>query len=207
MGKDMSSVDAPFGFQPWGPVLRSSIYAVVTLPVIYVQTGDIVQHEGTAIATKFGTFPTIKDDAVVDGTAATQKNLGAVLATFDENMDPIIRLASARVGDGAVAGFVLVADHPDQLYLCQEDGTTNAIDLADVGQTVDIQSATISEGNAYTGISTQEIASDTVAADAAHDCQLHYPHPDDTVGDDTNCHCRWIVSLNTPFYDKLHVGV
>ena len=206
MGKDMSSVDAPFGFQPWGPVLRSSLYAVVTLPVIYVQTGDIVQHEGTAIATKFGTLPTIADAAVVDGTADTQKNLGAVLATFDENMEPIIRLAPARVGAGGVAGFVLVADHPDQLYLCQEDGAGAAIDLVDVGQMIDILSNTISEGNAYTGLSTQQLDSSTVAATAALDVKLHYPHPDDTVGDDTNCFCRWICSLNTPFYDKFHAG-
>ena len=208
MGKDMSSVDAPMGVQLYGDCLRARFYAVLTAPTINVFHNDIVMHGGTGVATaKKGTLVAIEDGAVVDGVANTQKLLGAVIGVYDENMFPVKYIAAAEVGDGTVAGYVLVADHPNQLFIAQEDGTTAAIDLADIGQNADIQSAALSAGNTYTGISTQEIASDTVAATAALDLKLHFPHPDDTVGDDTNCHCRWICSINTHFYDGFNAGL
>ena len=198
MGRDMSSVDSPSGFQVWGECLRERYYAVNTAPTINVCIGDVVMHGGTAVATaKMGTLPIIEDGAVPDGVADTQKLLGVVTAVFDEDMVPVKYIAATEAGDSTVAGYVLVADHPDQLFVVQEDGTTAAIDLADVGQNVDIQSAALCAPNTTTGLSTQEIASDTVAATAALDVKLHFPHPDDTVGDDTNCHCRWICSINT----------
>jgi hypothetical protein len=207
MGKDMASVDAPSGFSVYGECLRERLYAVNTEPVIGFYVGDCVMHGGSAVATKFGTIPILEDGAVVDGVANTQKLVGVVTACFDEYMDPVKYIAATEAGDGTVAGFVLVADHPMQLFMCQEDGTTNAIDLDDVGQNVDIVSATNNEGNANTGLSTQELASNTVAATAALDVKLQFPHPDDTVGNDTNCHARWIVSINTHFYDSFNAGL
>jgi hypothetical protein len=207
MGKDMASVDNPMGFQVYGECLRQRLYAVTTAPTISVYHGDIVMHGGAALATKFGTLPIIEDGAVPDGVANTQKLLGAVTAVFDENMDPVLYIAAAEAGDSTVAGYVLVADHPDQLFIAQEDGVTNAIDLAEVGQNCDIVSVTLCAGNSNTGISTQEIDSDTAGATAALDVKLHFPHPDDTVGDDTNCHARWIVSINTHFFDGFNAGL
>ena len=207
MGKDMASTDAPFGFAVYGECLRERLYAVNTEPVIGFYVGDCVLHGGSAVATAFGTLPILEDGAVVDGVADTQKLVGVVTACFDEHMDPVKYIAATEAGDGTVAGFVMVADHPDQLFLVQEDGTTNAIDLADVGQNADIVSATNNEGNANTGLSTQQLASDTVAATAALDVKLQFPHPDDTVGNDTNCYARWIVSINTHFYDSFNAGL
>ena len=207
MAKDMASVDNPMGFQIWGECLRQRLYAVTTAPTINVYHGDIVVHGGAALATKFGAMVIIEDSAVPDGTANTQKILGVVTSVFDENMDPVKYIAATEAGDSTVAGYVMIADHPYQLYLAQEDGTTNAIDLADVGQNSDVVSASLCAGTASTGISTQELASDTVAATAALDVKLHYPHPDDTVGDDANPHARWICSINVPFYDVFHAGL
>ena len=207
MGKDMSSVDSPMGFQVFGPCLRQRLYAVQTAPTINVFHNDLVLHGGTAVATSYGTLPIIEDGAVPDGVADTQKILGVVTSIFDENMLPVNYIAATEAGDSTVAGYVMVADHPDQLFLAQEDGTTNAIDLVDIGQNADVVSATLCAGDTDTGISTQEIASDTVGATAALDVKLHYPHPDDTVGDDTNCHCRWVCSINTHFYDSFNAGL
>jgi|GEM_PF-5837066 len=207
MGMDMASVDNPMGFQVWGECLRARLYAVTTAPTINVYHNDIVMHGGAALATKYGTMTIIEDGAVPDGVANTQKLLGSVIAVFDENMDPVKYIAATETGDGTVAGYVMVADHPDQQFVAQEDGTTAAIDLADVGQNADIVSVALCAGTAATGISKQEIASDTVSATAALDIKLHYPHPDDTVGNDTNCHCRWICSINTHFYDGFNAGL
>ena len=207
MGKDMASTDAPSGFQVYGECLRERLYAVVTAPTIGFYVGDVVMHGGSSVASKWGTLPYVEDGAVVDGVANAEKLLGAVTACFDENMDPCQYIAVAEVGDGTIAGFVLVADHPNQLFIAQEDGGGNAIDLAEVGQNADIVSVTNSVGSNYTGISTQEIDSDTASANAELDVKLHFPHPDDTVANDTDCHARWIVSINAHFYSGENAGL
>jgi len=206
MGIDMSSVDNPNGFQIWGELLRQNLYAVQTQPVINVFHNDMVIHGGTALATKFGVRVIIEDSVIPDGTADTQKILGAVTAVFDEDMNPVKYIAAAATGDDVVAGYIMVADHPLQEFLIQENGTTNAIDLADIGQNCDIVSVAICAGTAATGISTQELASDLVSANAALDVKILYPHPDDTVEDDTDCHARWIVQINTHYNDSFHAG-
>jgi len=206
MGKDMSSVDRPMGLQLWGECLRQTLYAVQTAPVIHVYHGDLVVHGGTSLVTRFGTMPIIIDAVVPDGTANTQKILGAVTAVFDEDMNPVKYIAATEAGDSTVAGYIMVADHPDQLFLMQEDGETNAITLSETGQNADIISVTICAGNTGTGISTQEINSDSAGATAALDVRLLYPHPDDTAEDDTNHYCRWVVVINVPFYDAFHAG-
>jgi hypothetical protein len=207
MGKDMASVDAPMGFQVYGNCLRERLYAVATAPTIGFYVGDVVMHGGDALATKWGTLPIVEDGAVVDGVANAEKLLGAVTACFDENMDPCLYIAPLEAGDGTLAGYVLVADHPEQLFIAQEDGATNAIDLDEVGTNVDIVSTTNSVGSNYTGISAQELNSDTAANTAALDVKLHFPHPDDTVGNNTDCHARWIVSINAHFYSGENAGL
>jgi len=206
MALDQSSVDSPMGFQVYGECLRERLYAVQTAPVIGVYHGDIVLHGGTALATKFGALPIIEDGAVPDGTANTQKILGAVTAIFDENMLPVKRIVPTTVGDAAVAGYVLVADHPNQLFIAQEDGVTNAIDLDEMGLNADIISVALCAGDAYTGRSKQMIDSDTAAATAALDVKLHFPHPDDTADVDATPYVRWVCQINTHFYDSFNAG-
>lgn len=207
MGMDMASVDHPMGFQVYGECLRERMYAVNTAPVIGVYHGDIVMHGGTSVTTKYGTMPIIEDGAVVDGVADAGKLLGAVTAVFDENMDPVKYIAATEAGDSTVAGYVVVADHPDQQFIAQEDGESNAIDLAEVGQNADVISATNNLGNNNTGISTQEIDSTTAGANEELDVKLVAPHPDDTVANDTNCHARWIVVINAHFYGTPNAGL
>jgi hypothetical protein len=193
MGTDFSSIDAPFGFLPYGPVLRANLYAVQTAPTINIYHNDIVSHGGTGLATKYGALPIIDDAQVPDGRTHL---LGSVIAIFDEDMAPVKRIVATEAGDSTVAGYVMVADHPDQLYLVQEDGAGNAIDLSEIGFNVDIVSATLCAGNAYTGVSTQEIDSNSAATTAATNLQLIRPHEDDTIEDDTIPNARWIVRIN-----------
>ena len=204
MGEEKNSTDFAFGFIPFGPILRSRIYAVLTAPTINVCINDIVMHGGIGTSTPKGYKNAIEDGAVPDGSANL---LGGVLAVFDENMYPLQYIAPARVGDGTIAGYVLIADHPQQLYLAQEDGTTNAIDLADMGQNANIVSATLCAPNSITYLGTQEIASDTVATTAALNVKLVEPHMDDTPGDDANPYARWIVTINEHHYGDNLAGL
>ena len=183
------------------------MYAVASATVINVFHGDMVTSSGAMLQTAHGAMTVIATAVVPDGVANDEKNLGVVMAIFDENMNPVKYIADDEAGDDIVAGYVMVADHPHQRYVIQEDGTSAAIDLEDAGMTVDIVSATECLGTVATGISTQEIASHTVDNTAALDLLLQFPHPDDTVGNDTNCHARWIVSINTHFAGIFHNGM
>ena len=204
MGQDMSGTDAPFGFAPYGPVLRSTLYTVPTAPTIAIYHNDIVRHGGAGMATKYGPMVFIEDSANPDGAAHL---LGSVLAVFDHNMLPVKYLAALAAGDAVVAGYVLVADDPNQLFIAQEDGSTNAIDLVDIGENANI--VTTHTGNTNTGISKQEIQSSSVHANAALNVQIVRPHEDDQVGVDvTNCYTRWIVRINEhAFHDVVGLGI
>ena len=205
MGKDFSSIDAPFGFLPYGPVLRANLYAVQTAPTINIYHNDIVRHGGTGLATKYGVMPIIEDSAVPDGNAHL---LGSVIAIFDEDMVPVKRIVATEVGDGTIAGYVMVADHPQQLFLAAEDGHTNAIELSEIGMNANIISGTLCAGNANTGVGKQEIDSDSAGAGAALNVKLIRPHEDDTVADNTNCHCRWVVQIHEHFFhDVVGAGI
>lgn len=193
----MANNDAPFGFKPWGEVLRANIYAVQYQPTIYVFTQDMVHGGLTSINTaKFGYLPIIEDANIIPTPpGGTAKIMGAVLACFDENMVPCTYIAAGEVGDGTTAGYVLLADHPDQMFYAQEDGDTAAIEAADLMLNFDIYSPALSLGNTYTGLSYQEINSDshnTTVTIALKVIKMAYPGQD-TIG---SAGCRWVCQVN-----------
>ena len=204
MGNDMSSVDAAFGFVPYGNVLRVTRYAVPTAPTINLCVGDLVAAGGEIISTPKGYLMAVDDAAVPDGDPAI---LGSIVSVEDSDGAHVQYLAPAATGDGTIAGYVMVADHPDQLFLAQEDGGANAIDLAEGSMNADVISAALCAPDANTGRSTMEIDSSTAATTAALNVKLISPHPDDTPADDTNCHARWICTINEHFYDGTIAGV
>ena len=187
--------DAAFGFAVYDELIRANLYAVPTAPTINIMHNDIVLHGGAHLATaKGGGLPIIEDGSVPDGDPSA---VGSVIAIFDENMDPLLYIAPARVGDGTVAGYVMVADAPEQLFVAQEDSDGNAIEASEGGQNANIISGTLCAGNTTTGISLQEIDSDTAATDAALNVKLVRPHPLDTIAEDF---CRYIVQINEHYY-------
>lgn len=204
MGKDYSSVDNAFGFQPYGNVLRAQLYAVNTAPTINVYHNDLVQHGGTMVSTPIGYKPIIEDGSVPDSDPSL---LGTVLSVFDEDMDPVAYIAAGETGNGTIAGYVLVADHPDQLFIAQEDGGNNAIDLTEAGWNADIVSASLCAGSTTTGIGTQEVDSSSAASSEALQVRLLYPHEDDTPADDSNANARWVVVINEHSYGATAAGI
>jgi len=90
-----------------------------------------------------------------------------------------------------VAGYVLVADHPLQTYLVQEDGAGTPIAAASVGLNVAMIST--HSGSTTTGRSKQEIDSDSVNTTNTLALRIVQSYKDDTVG---SAYCRWIVMPN-----------
>lgn len=193
----MPNNDAPHGFRPYGPVLRAQYYAVPTAPTINVMINDLVCSDNTSVASgQFGQLQSIYDAAVLNTTTGdAYPVIGSVLACFDENMDPIKYIAAARVGDGTVAGYLLIADHPQQLFEAQEDGATAAIEAADINLHFEVTSTTLSAGNTSTGLSYQEIDSDSHNTTATIPIKVHrMAYPDqDTIG---SAGCRWVCTIN-----------
>ena len=205
MGTDFSGTDAAFGFQPYGPVLRANLYAVPTAPTVYIFHNDIVVHGGTGVSTPTGYLPIIEDGSVPDSDPFI---LGSVLEVFDENMEPALYITIGEVGNSTIAGYVLVADDPNQLFIAQEDGGGNAIDVAEMGNNIDLVAGTLCAGNTYTGIGKMELDSDSAGAAAALQFKLIRPHEDDTIDVDATPYNRWIVSVNEHFFhDVVGIGI
>jgi len=196
----MANIDAPHGFRPWGPVLRARLYAVNTAPTINICVGDLVASGNTGLSCTGGngTLLMIEDANIIPTTPGDATPiLGAVLACYDEHMFPCDNapsgyIAAGEVGDGTVAGYILVADHPDQQFEAQADG---AISAAKIDLNHEITSGTLSAPNSATGLSTQEIASAGSNVTATIPLRLYgqaYPELDsiDAAG------CRWICGIN-----------
>lgn len=204
----MANTDAPYGFKPYGNVLRAQMYGIITAPTINIMHQDLVMCGLTGVATpKLGTIMALEDANVIPATPGDATPLlGSVLALFDEKMDPIEYIAVGRVGNGTIAGYALVADHPDQLFEAQEDGDTTPIAAASVGLNAEVYSPALSAGNTSTGISKQEIDSNSVATTAT--CALHlvgmaHPETDSiTAVAATQAGCRWIVTINAHQYGR-----
>lgn len=194
-GPDLASTDAAFGFIPWGPVLSANIYAIVTNNAVAVYRGMLMEAVGEAVATpKMGVLAkAISEESGADGTI-----IGAVLAIYDYKMDPVKYLAAATTGNGTIAGYALIADHPGQLYLAQEDGDTSSIVVANIGLNVD---AVGTAGDTNTGLSTMEIDSNSVNTTNTLALKLINIHPDDSISSAgaAGNHARFIVKLNSAY--------
>jgi len=199
-----TNVDRPFGFQVYGELLRTNLYVVTTAPVINVFHNDIIIAEGNFLSTPYGYMTTIADAAI---PASAAPALGSVVSVFDENMYPVKYIAATRVGAGGVAGYVLIADHPMQLFLAQEDADGNAIDLADGSMNADIIATTLALGNTASGISKMEIDSDSAGNGAALMVKLVHPYMYDLPATDTDVGCRYIVQINEHYYGDTIAGI
>jgi len=144
----------------------------------------------------------VEDGAHPDGN---EQLLGAIVGIYDENMDPAKYIAASAAGDGTVAGYLMVADHPHQEFLCQEDADTTPIALASHGHNADV--ITTTAGSTATGLSAFEIDSSSSGTSADLQVKLHYAHPEDTVPATATYHTRWIVTINEHYFASYSKGI
>ncbi len=205
MGIDYATVDAPLGLQPWECTLRERPYAIVTSNAVAVSIGDMVEAVGEAVITPLhGNLMKV----ITEETGAAGSIVGAVTGLMDSDGFPVAYIAASTTGNGVIAGYAMVADHPDQTFVAQEDGDTSSLQVADIGYNIDMvstQSAT--SANGYLG--KMELDSDTVANTATLALKLWGVHPDDTISaaGAAGNYCRFLVKINTHFYGDGIVGV
>lgn len=197
MGADNATSDTPFGLMPWGNVLRANIYAVVTSNAVAMAIGDLVESVGEAVTTPhFGYLQKV----ITEETGAAGTIVGAVLALFDYNYFPVERIAVSTTGNGVIAGYALVADHPEQQYLVKEDGDTASIVVANIGLNAEMVSTHAAvAANGYR--SKMELNSDSVNSTATLAVKIIGVHPDDSISaaGAAGNHCRFIVKINASY--------
>lgn len=187
------NLDNPMGLQIWGVLRRATLYAIQTAPTIAFYHGDPVQHGGTILSTATGHRTIVEDGGII---AASDRILGGVVAVFDKDMDPLAYMPVGTVGDSTVAGYLMVADHPEQEFVIQEDAETTPIPKDSAEMNTDFIIVALNAGDTGTGLSSAEIDSSDTATTLGLHLRLHYPHPDDTVPATATYHTRWIVTIN-----------
>ena len=156
---------------PYGNV-RSRRYevAVANATAIYIGDAVLLINTGTVIRASAG---------------AGNYICGVVLGCFDSTGAPIAYLPTTT------AGYVLVADDPNQQFIVQEDGVTTPLALEDVGEGVDL---IIGSGNTFNNRSGTMIDSNTVGTGAT--TQLRILAKQERVNNDLGAYCKWIVMIN-----------
>jgi hypothetical protein len=190
---DYSAVNAPFGFVPYGPLLRANWYALVTSIAVATYHGSFMEIVGNTVVTPhMGSLQL----AVSEETGAAGSILGGVLGIMDHLYCPALYIPASAVGNGVIAGYALIADHPDQLYVAAEDGDTTSLVAADMGLACDAIGTT---GSTTTGRSYMMIDSSSKAATATLALLLLRPHPDDTLATATTAgqYTRFICKVNS----------
>lgn len=165
------------------------LYALVTSQGVAVFHQQMVELDGTSYATPQGQVTGVIQES--EGSAGDI--VGSVVSIFTHQFDPVMYLPVTTVGNGVIAGYVMVADHPYQRFLIDEDGDTTPIAVANVGYNCD---CTAEVGNVNTGLSTMQLDSTDVNTTNTLMFRLLNFHPHDTP---VTANCRWIVSMNTHF--------
>lgn len=173
----MANIDRPRGLEPAGPIVRKTEYKLAAGYAQDLFIGDPV----VAIATG--------RDVEIATAGAGNAILGAILAIYDSNKVPLAYWDSGHSGEG----YVIVADHPDQLYYCQGDGDTSYLDEDDCNGNVALVSGTGSTVYYRSGWQLDDSA--TAGNTANEQIRLLRPadRPDNTVG---IANCDWLCRIN-----------
>ena len=184
----MANIDFPRGLEVYGNLLRATEYKVVAAYAQDLFIGDPV----IAIATG--------RDINIAAESTGNPVLGAILGIFDSNKSPLNFWDSGHSGEG----YMLVADHPDQLFVIQGDGDTSFLDEDDSHGNVNLKSGSGSTVYNRSGWEINE--SDTGGTTAADQLRLIrvVDRIDNTIA---IANADWIVRINNHQHTSGIVGV
>lgn len=161
-------VDAPIGAVPYGPVLRIGHYRV----------------GADAAAIYPGDFVIMESDGELGVAATNSTQIIGVAAEYN----------AASTADTAFA----VYDHPDQLFMIQDDGDTTAATATAIGNNTALITTT---GDTTLLRSKHEIDSDGIGTTSTLPVRILGLHPvEDAFATTTAQQRKWIVRINTHVY-------
>jgi len=161
----MANVDMRFGLKPLHKMLRVTPYYVPSTYGTALYIGDPVVKTGTANTAEVnfpgfkrapGTLPEVNKATAGDGNPVT----GAIVG-----FAPLPASPQYQYNPASTARVIYVADHPDQEFLIQADGT-----LAETSVGLNAVLIYTHAGSTVTGLSGVELdtTSDVPAADASN---------------------------------------
>jgi len=183
----MANPDFPRGLQPYGNLLRSTEYS---LSAAYAQDLFI----GDPVITLAGG----RDVGIA--TAGTGFSItGAILGIYDLDKVPLNYWDSGHAG----IGYVIVADHPDQIFIGQSNGATLA--LVDANGNVNLAAG--GGGSTVNFRSSWEIE-DTDTGGATPGDQIRLLKPDQRVDNIVaTSNTDWLFRINNHTENAGIVGV
>lgn len=163
----MANIDSPHGFKPLGKLLRVTKYDVDVANTPTISHNDFVSQ-----ATD-GNCLRLSSETLILGSVVWIKGTDGV---------PLKHLPTTT------AATIGVADHPDQEFTCQVNGT-----YADTARAANAN-ITDAAGDSTTGISNQELDYGTIATTAALHVKINrlLVQLDNAVGADANV----VVTIN-----------
>lgn len=186
----MANVASPRGLRVGGPLLGCHLYAVAATYGTAMYIGDPVVQTGSG------------NQVVVATIASTNAMIGSVIGVFDTNKIPGIQLSTgerANYKPASTGAYVLVADHPMQVFIAQTDSGTYGI--ADCGANCSMASAA---GSTVSGQSGWVIAAGT-ASSAGTTEQIRLIREVDRADNATGlANTDWYVFIN---YHQRNAGV
>ncbi len=185
----MANVNKVNGFRPFRYLNGAPYNGAFTKYVIPADNavatfvGDLVKQSATADTTTglLGVVQAAASDAVIGvvvGFEADPTNLNT----------PVYRVASVRK-------VVYVADDPNLLFVAQEDGDTDPLEMVDTGKNVDF---VVGAGSTVTGASGMQIDSNTENTTATLPLKLMQPvqSPGNELTSAGQAYTTWVVKLN-----------
>lgn len=184
----MANVDRPRGLEPVGPLLSCREYKLSAAYAQDLFIGDPV----IAIATG--------RDVNIATAGTGNPILGAIVGIYDSNKVALPYWDSGHTGEG----YVMVADHPDQIFVAQGDGDTSYLDEDDCNGNVNLVSGTGSTVYYRSGWELND--SDTGGNTAGDQIRLIRPQdrPDNTIA---IANCDWLCKINNHQANAGIVGV
>lgn len=188
----MANVDKPNGFRPFRYLNGAPYNGAVTKYVFPAAdgtatfVGDLVKLSGTG-DTATGLRTIAQAAASTDGSSVVGVLVGLEVDPTNLNT-PQYRVASTR-------RIAYVVDDPNVLFVAQEDGDTDPLEMVDAGMNVNF---IVGTGSTVTGASAMEIDSNTESTVAAFPLKLIEPvqTPDNELVSAGQTATRWVVKLN-----------
>lgn len=176
----MANVNAPRGFTP----IRNSLMGDSSVNRYYKDASVILGVGDPVVRTASSSDPE-------GGPEVTRATTGSYITGIVVGIEPI-RSNLAQVGymAAADAGYVLVADDPDQEFEVQETGSGTALAITDIGKHIDAITAT--NANTTLGRSVYQIDNNAKATDNTFIIRRLATTPNNEVG----LYAKWIVGVN-----------
>lgn len=174
----MPNVDMPNGFTPINllPDRVHRYYKDTTAGIIAV--GDPVIRGANS------SDPNGYPEIVRATTGAAITGVVIAVEPIRSNLNQFNYLAAADTG------YVLVADHPQQEFVVQDNGGATGIVVTNIGQHVD--SVTALDANTTIGRSKYEIDTEAIATDNTWRIERLYDQEGNAVG----ANAKWVVKAN-----------